>query len=148
MNPLVGNQQGFSMLETMIAALVVAIGLVGYAQLMNTNLKNTDSAYYRNQASILVTEMFDRMRTNVTAANNGEYDIAYATATPSAVAGNRVVTDLHEWRSSVERVFPAGTSSVSCVAATSACTVSVRWDDSRATNGADDQAFTVTSLVR
>lgn len=62
------GQQGFSLLEVLIALLVLGIGLLGLALLQTTNLRFTQSAHQRTQAANLASSLFDMIRANHTEA--------------------------------------------------------------------------------
>lgn len=64
MKPRVPTQQGFSMIEVLIAIVVLAIGLLGFALLQTTNLRYTQSANNRTLATNLAYSLLDQMRTN------------------------------------------------------------------------------------
>lgn len=73
MNRLVGvhrTQGGFSLIEVMIALLVLGFGLLGLALLQTMNLRYTQSANQRTQAVNLATELIDMMRSNRSELNN------------------------------------------------------------------------------
>ncbi|MGH8031159.1 MAG: type IV pilus modification protein PilV [Luteimonas sp.] len=57
-------QRGFSMIEVLIALLVLAFGLLGFALLQTLNLRYTQSANYRTQATNLAYDLLDQMRAN------------------------------------------------------------------------------------
>lgn len=58
------SQRGFTLLETLVALLILSIGLLGLASLQLTNVKNSRDAYYRTQAMILAQDIAERMRAN------------------------------------------------------------------------------------
>jgi type IV pilus assembly protein PilV len=58
------KQQGFSMLEVLIALVVLAVGLLGLALLQTVNLRYTKSAEQRTKATNLAGAILDTMRTN------------------------------------------------------------------------------------
>ena len=58
------NAGGFSMIEVLISLLVLAFGLLGFALLQTLNLRYTQSANYRTQATNLAYDMLDQMRAN------------------------------------------------------------------------------------
>ena len=58
------SMQGFTLIEVLIAVLVLSIGLLGLASLQAASLKNNYGAYMRSQASILANDMADRIRSN------------------------------------------------------------------------------------
>ena len=77
---------GFTLIEIMVALLVLSIGLLGLAMLQATGLKfNTDS-YLRTQATILAYDLIDRMRANKVAADAGNYCISSPTTTTAPPA--------------------------------------------------------------
>lgn len=68
--------QGFTLLEVLIALLIFSLGLLGMAGLMVLSVRTNQSAYLRTQASFLAQSMIDRIR-----ANLGQID-TYATSYP------------------------------------------------------------------
>jgi type IV pilus assembly protein PilV len=67
-------QAGFSLIEVMVAVLVLSVGLLGMAALMTTSLRNTHSANQRTQAVNLAQEIVDSIRANL--PNAMRYDMA------------------------------------------------------------------------
>lgn len=55
---------GFSLIEVLIALVVLALGLLGFALLQTLNLRYTQSANYRTQATNLAYDLLDQMRAN------------------------------------------------------------------------------------
>lgn len=55
------NQSGVGLIEVLVAALVLAIGLVGLASLQIFSLKSTHSAYYRSVASLVAVDIEERL---------------------------------------------------------------------------------------
>jgi len=68
------QQQGLSLIEALVAVVVLALGLLGLAGLQATSIKSNDSALFRSQATLLAYDMADRMRTMRTAALDGRFD--------------------------------------------------------------------------
>lgn len=129
---------GFTLLEVLVALIVLSIGLLGLSGLQTTGLRNNHSAFLRSQATLVTGDIIDRMRANRDAAFNGDYDIAY-NATPTQVTCTSACStlqvaqmDVELWRAYVERL-PAGGSEVSVTAAGIA-EVKVRWADTRDVN--------------
>ncbi len=56
------QQQGFTLIEVLVAVVVLSIGLLGLAGLQTTGLRNNQSAYYASQAAIYANDIFERMR--------------------------------------------------------------------------------------
>ncbi|MFO7787299.1 MAG: type IV pilus modification protein PilV [Halospina sp.] len=60
-------QRGLSMVEVLVAVVILAIGLLGIASTQLVALEQTNLAERRTTATMLVSEMADRVR-----ANNGD----------------------------------------------------------------------------
>lgn len=94
------RQRGTTLIEVLIALLVLSVGLLGMAGLQMTSLKSNHSAYYRSQASLLAYDIADRMRANRKAALDGEYDLALSaqTCNPAlAPSGSLAARDKAGW---------------------------------------------------
>lgn len=68
------TQRGMTLIEVLVALLVLAIGLLGVAALQAIGLKTGRSAYERSQATMLAYDLADRMRARRADALNGDYD--------------------------------------------------------------------------
>lgn len=62
--PMRRSSGGFSMIEVLIALVILGIGLLGLALLQTMNLRYTKSAQQRTQAINLASELLDTMRAN------------------------------------------------------------------------------------
>jgi type IV pilus assembly protein PilV len=140
------RNNGFTLLEVLIAMVVLAVGLLGLAAMQATGLKNSLSAYQRSQATQLAYDMADRMRANAIEtrrAENSTYDkdikaLAAATDqdTCKSVAGTPGVCsvaqmaekDLFEWRNELNNTL-SGSGEIDFV--DPVFTITVSWDDDR-----------------
>ena len=129
------RQRGFTLLEVLVALIVLSIGLLGLSGLQTTGLRNNHSAFLRSQATLVTTDILDRMRANRDAARDGDYDINYG-ATPPSITCTGICSktqvaqlDVELWRAYVDRL-PAGEGQVAVTAAGQA-EVKVRWADTR-----------------
>lgn len=112
------RSRGFTMLEVLIAILVTSIGLLGVAGMQAFALKNTHSASLRLTASMLATDMIDRMHANKSGSRYGWYDkpslAAYTTpvasclTTAGCTAQELANNDLNEWSQRVAAALPNG----------------------------------------
>ncbi len=127
------RQGGFSLIEVLVAVLIVSVGVLGVAGLQLLSLQNNTSAMYRTQAIQSAYDIMDRAR-----ANRGEdYSIAIDANPPNAPncmtqncnPGQMRNFDLAAWREALANDLPDGTGSV--VMNNSAMTVTVRWQDTR-----------------
>ena len=69
------QQSGFSLIEVLVALIILAIGLLGLASLQMTSLKFNTDAYLRTQATTLAYDIIDRMRINNAAVLTGSYTV-------------------------------------------------------------------------
>jgi type IV pilus assembly protein PilV len=134
------NNRGFTLIEILVAMVVLAIGLLGLAGLQANGLRNSQTAYFRSQAARLAYDMADRMRANT--ADAGALDTSvYITTTPTDAAAQNCITtggcsptemaeqDLFEWNSNLAAALPGGQGSIAVTGSEYA--VTVRWDDNR-----------------
>ena len=141
--------RGTSLIEIMVAVVVLSTGLLGMVALQAKALRNNQSSLERSQAVVLMTSITDRMRSNRVAATNGDYNLAMGVV-PGAGA-TLAATDLQAWYAELQAALGAGAAgSVACGAdglGGVLCTVGVRWNDSRGTLGLGEYNFqTVTRI--
>lgn len=136
------GMQGFSLIEVLVAIVVLSIGLLGLAALQVSGLRVGQSSFYRAQAAQFATDMADRLRANAGEARTCELALAAATPTSPATTCER---DLVEWRNRL-RSLPAGNGAVDVDLVANMVTVTVQWDDSRG-GGATDQTFELVTRL-
>ena len=106
------SQQGSSLLEVLIATVVLSIGLLGLAGLQTAALKVNQTASARSQAAFLTNDIFDRMRANRDAALGGVYDINGIAAAAIPAAAGVATGDLTAWRDRITGALPEGDGSI------------------------------------
>ena len=156
------KNSGFTLIEVLIAVVILAGGLLGLAALQAASLKNNQSAYNRSQATQLAYDMADRVRANV--AGVGTYTTilpSAATAKPNCltttgcIQADMATNDLKEWDTAV-KTLPSGEGIVcfdstpgtsGASAAASGCdgagttyAIKIWWDD----GGASKHVFVVS----
>jgi len=142
-----GNkQQGFTLLEVLIALLVLSIGLLGLAALQTTGLRSNEMASMRTTSTMLAYDITDRMRANPQGITDGDYviDTGAVTGTPTDCTSNDCTTaqlalyDLDQWKNAIARL-PGGLGDITQTAGTLLTplthTITIRWDENR--TGAD-----------
>ena len=110
------RQQGFTLVEAMVALVVLAVGMLGIAGLYVTTLRSGGGAIYRMQAVNLATDLADRIRANRSAnvlyagaaANNNCYGAGAVDCSTAQMAAN----DLFVWNAQVQAILPAGAGAV------------------------------------
>jgi type IV pilus assembly protein PilV len=126
------SMHGASLIEVLVAMVILAIGMLGLAGLQLSSMNNNQSAFYRSQATFLANDMLDRVRVNKAAIADYAVDVADDAATGSdAVA----VADVDEWLGYVTDSLPDGEASV--VVNGNQVTIRVEWDDKRGDQSGD-----------
>jgi type IV pilus assembly protein PilV len=131
------SKAGFSLIEVLVAVLVLSIGLLGLAGLQGRALRDNQSSFLRSQAVQGGEDILDRMRANRAAARDGAYDIALG---GSPGGSGMAKTDLTEWKAALAGALPASDGSV--VVAGNIATVVVNW-----TEAAGVQTVTVVTRL-
>ena len=132
-----GNrQQGFTLLEVLIALLVLSIGLLGLAALQTTGLRSNEMASMRTTSTMLAYDISDRMRANPQGVTNGEYIKAVSGTPPDCIGGNCTPSelaafDLSQWTTAIA-LLPGGQGDITQTAGPPLVhTITVRWDENR-----------------
>ena len=76
---------GFSMIEVLVALVIIAIGLLGMAGLQGFSISSSYNAHLRTQATSLAQGIIDRMRANREQAVDGAYDTNFDEAPTSSI---------------------------------------------------------------
>ena len=151
------GQRGFTLLEVLIALLVLSIGLLGLAALQTVGMRSNQMANMRTMATQIAYDMTDRMRANqagmgitideitlepIYSADTDFYLIGTgdkASTTPpdcdATVCNEQQLAtyDIARWRTEVERL-PGGKSSITGPVAGSGVithTITIFWDEER-----------------
>jgi len=140
------SQNGFTLLEILVALVVLAIGMLGLLSLQMVSLKNNHSAQMRTTAIVHTYDILDRIRLN----RSVNYEIAMGAAAPTGTSMRDL--DLQEWKNNLAQDLPLGDGEIDITG--DMVTVTVRWDDSRAgsdrgtgtdTRGSATQEFKVST---
>lgn len=148
MKPSTADQAGYSLIEVLIAVLVLSVGVLGIAGLQLLSLQNNTSSMYRTQAVQAAYDIIDRARAN----RDTGYGIAVDADSPQGpdcVARSCSRTemrdyDLAAWRAVLAEQLPAGTGGVSVN--DGRIRVVVRWQDSRRAQAAPVDFSVSTAL--
>lgn len=118
--------QGFSLLEVLIAVLIIAFGLLGMAALQLKTVQNSHSAYQRTIASIIAMDASERMWINLG-------------------VDPEVIED--EWLEDWEGTLPAAANTASEIEVlpNGNLQISVRWQENRLadTSGVENFVYTM-----
>jgi type IV pilus assembly protein PilV len=137
-------QSGMTLIEVLVALLVFSVGILGVAMLQLNALKYTDSSMRSMHASFIANDLFERIRANPGAS--------YALSSPSQAptSGNLAVPrqqDLYDFSTQLKRAV-GDDAEASIAVAGSTVTLTLSWDDSRASQeAAQQQTLTLTADV-
>ncbi|TAN08364.1 MAG: type IV pilus modification protein PilV [Rhodanobacteraceae bacterium] len=113
------RQQGFSMLEVLIAVLVFSLGMIGLAGLLIFAIQSNHVAYLRTQATFLAHNMADRMGANPAGlwagAYNGNYPVTGTASCATGCTPAQLATyDMQQWSTQLTTFLPAATGNITC----------------------------------
>ena len=142
--------KGFSLLEVLVAIVVVSTGVLGVAGLQISSMQNNTSALFRTQASQLAYDIIDRARANP----EGDYMVNLADDAPGSpncvnqecAPAEMTDYDLSLWLADVITSLPAGDAAITMNG--SLVTVTVQWDDSRSATNAPVSVSVTTALAQ
>lgn len=132
------NQRGFTLVETMVALLILSVGMIGIAALYGQALSASSTSIYRSQAINLAADIADRIRSNRTALlayegapNDHGCDAPTRRGGGDCTAAEMAAHDLQVWQTLTAAKLPGGQGSVAVDAATQppTYTVTVSWDE-------------------
>jgi type IV pilus assembly protein PilV len=130
-------QDGMTLIEVLVALLILGVGLLGAAAFQLNALKYTDSARMSSQASFIAYDMMDRIRANSAA----DYTVTPPTAGNLNVARDQ---DLYDFTSNIVN-FGGPTATGNIALNQRVYTITITWDDSRAANSANARRSFVLS---
>lgn len=139
------RQGGSSMLEALIAMVIILMGVLGAAGIQMLSINNTKNAEYQGVAAIVASNMVTAIQGNPSywlkaggktitvngtavtvngTAVSGGIDCKSATCTPDQMASY----DLSTWGASVATTVPSGTATIVCnTASPVGCTILLNW---------------------
>jgi type IV pilus assembly protein PilV len=140
------HAQGFSLLEVLVALLVISFGLLGIAGMQALSFSNTGVAGFRSIATLQAYSMAAAMSANENYWNQSGVPLTItvnATGSSLGAPGNVCNTtvcsaadmaayDLQQWGATLAGVLPNGTATLTCMPAVTAtsnttCQIQVAW---------------------
>lgn len=151
---IAAEQRGATLIEILVAILILSFGFLGMAALQARAIKGSVSAEQRTQATYHAQYMLDVLRVDREHARGGDYNTgsspvcnpdAFGSA-PTTLADN----SRKQWLTLVKQTMGRPDDTTTCVRiqcdADYNCTVTIEWDDSRA-GGLSDQSVILSSRV-
>lgn len=123
MQPLAHRQRGITLIESLVAILVAALGILGILGVQMRTLTDTQTGVHRAQAIRLIEDLSERLAVNPNAlADLASYTSAFSSqpvAVPTACAAagacnrtNLASYDLAIWKQAVRNTLPLGQADV------------------------------------
>jgi type IV pilus assembly protein PilV len=124
--PAARPQAGFSLIEVLVAILVVALGILTMIAMQINSTKLTKTSEIRAMSSLLVSDLADRMRANRVGLLAGRYSTTESADAPAVYnecakdtancsPEDMARQDLSDWLNNIRQSLPAGTARVSGV---------------------------------
>jgi type IV pilus assembly protein PilV len=117
-----GQARGYTIIEVMVALLILSLGLLGIAGLHLVSLRNAHGSGMRDVATQLAYDMADRMRANLDGVKAGTYD--FGSSPPAVVdcfqdtatcSANQIAAlDLNAWDERIKGRLGASAAGVVC----------------------------------
>jgi len=135
----VRKQKGITLVEVLVALLVLSIGLVGLAALQLNGLRFNHSAFLRTQSTVFAYDIIDSMRANRDQARGGGYNVAIGSK-PSAVdcssgcsTSQLASSEINDWKTNLALRLPQGEGSITDIAvgSTRVVLVTIQWQEDR-----------------
>jgi type IV pilus assembly protein PilV len=125
------SARGFTLLEVLIALLVLSFGLLGLAALQAYSVKANQSAHFRSQATALANMIMDSVRSN-RGSLAAYYSDSYADFTCDDTPDDTppAAHDLGVWRQQIACQLPEGRGALAPISANEVA-VCIRWSDAR-----------------
>ena len=118
------RQRGITLLESLIALVVAALGILGVIGVQMRTLTDTQNTVRREQAIRLMEDLGERMKANPNALGHmASYVSGWSTTLPTPVAARNCASatcsgaelaayDMAEWKRQVQRSLPLGDASI------------------------------------
>ncbi len=145
------RQSGVSMLEVLVALVVISLGLLGIAGMQAAAINNTNIARSRSIGAIAAESMAAAMHannaywSNLSSANSNSWTVTASgvTGTPSLTqtvdctasgsncsAATMAAYDTTQWGSGMLGTLPSGKGQIACAtSAPTTCTITVSWQE-------------------
>ena len=89
------SDSGFTLIEVLVALLIVALGMLGNAMLQLQGMKNSNDAYLRSQIGLFAYDIADKIRANRECQDAYLAQGFFSTASPYVVGSSAGGTCVH-----------------------------------------------------
>ncbi len=127
-------QSGFGLVESLVALVVVSVGMIGIAVLYGQGLGASRTALNRTQAVNLAADMADRVRSNrrggASYGGAGADNNCEAGGNTDCTTAQLAAHDVWEWETQVDALLPGGVGTVEYAGTTPPTyTIRVLWQE-------------------
>lgn len=140
------HQCGVTLLEVMVAVLVLSVGVLGAAFLQLNAIRYSASASHTTQATLVAHDMLDRMRANPAALASYATASVAGACTPVPGAASIVAQDMADFTRAVTCQLPSATASIALNAGQA--TVTIVWSEARTVAGGGNTTLALSSVIR
>lgn len=138
------HQSGFTLVEVLVALLIVSIGLLGIAAMQSLALRNTGSSMERSQAVIQTYSYLDLLRAQRDRAVLSQLDMNLVCEVENLPSSQ---TDQRNWLEQLHLTLgPGSCGKVECLGG-GKCTITVQWNDTRAEGGSAVQELVTETVL-
>jgi len=122
---------GFSLIECLVALLVLSVGLLGVSKMLENSVHYSGTALVRSQAANLAYDLADKIRANKDEAQayavglEDQFDSAPDCMLAPCSGAQMAQSDLSEWKTTLDRLLPEGEGMTAI--GPSDATISVQW---------------------
>ncbi len=136
---------GFSLLEILVAVLILAIGLLGMAALQLVGTRTVQESFQRSQAILLMQDMVDRINVNRKSARSYDLGSAYLGTGSTSTCGVSADTDCQAWAQMLlGAAEKSGSANVGAMIGARGC---ISYDATTELPGAPDTGIYTVSVV-
>lgn len=129
----IARQAGDSLIEVLVALVLLSVGLLGVAAFEAASLSTNSSAYVRGMATIASYSILDAMRSDPRGTEDGSYNGTVSASACPAVDNTRSLArqQLSQWCASLGRTLNTRQGTQGSIACrTGICTVTIQFDKS------------------
>lgn len=133
------SARGMSLIEVLVAVLVLAVGLLGVAAMQALALRGGQGSLESSQAVMSANSIIEAMRANRINAASYVYNGTAACASVPAAGSSLASNDLNNWVTQLKATVGSGAGDTTTCGSISVVgglyRVTVQWDDRRAGGG-------------
>jgi type IV pilus assembly protein PilV len=143
---------GMTLVEVLVALVIISVGLLGVAALEITTLRSNQNSALRTQATALAQDISDRMRANRTAALAPNYLYNIALGSPANATATQDQRDLSEWKAALRTQLPPAPNGARAdgsilVNANGVATITIQWGERRIADKANDSTTVSAATI-